>query len=79
MSLGSNMFAAGFADTELRRTIMSGMMGHPLAEDLAVVNNTLSTWSPRSVRMIPYFRYRRLILITALPAQIWGLRMLLSY
>ena len=79
MSLGSNMFAAGFADTELRRTIMSGMMGHPLAEDLAVVNNTLSTWSPRSVRMIPYSRYRRLILITALTAQIWDLRMLLSY
>jgi len=24
---------------------MSGMMGRPLAEDLAVVNNTLSTWS----------------------------------
>jgi hypothetical protein len=52
MSLGSNMFAAGFADTELRRTIMSGMMGRSLAEDLAVVNNTLTTWSPRSVRMI---------------------------
>jgi hypothetical protein len=25
--LGSNMFAAGFADTELRRTILSGMDG----------------------------------------------------
>jgi hypothetical protein len=46
------MFAAGFADTELWGTIMSGMMGHSLAEDLAVVNNTLSTWSRRSVRMI---------------------------
>jgi hypothetical protein len=67
MSLGSNMFAAAFADTELRRTIMSGMMGRPLAEDLAVVNNTLTTWSQRSVRMILYSRYRRLtILITML-------------
>lgn len=47
------MFAAGFADTELRRTIMSGMMGHPLAEDLAVVNNKLTTWSQRSVRITP--------------------------
>jgi hypothetical protein len=46
------MFAAGFADTELRTTIMSGMMGHPLAEDLAVFNNTLSTWSQRFVRSL---------------------------
>jgi hypothetical protein len=38
---------------------MSGMMGRPLAEDLAVVNNTLSTWSLRSVRMTLYSRYRR--------------------
>jgi hypothetical protein len=80
MSLGSNMFAAGFADTELRRTIMSGMMGRSLAEDVAVVNNTLSTWSARSVRMILYSRYRRLIiLITALTAQIWDRRMRVSY
>jgi hypothetical protein len=34
---------------------MSGMMGLALAEDLAVVNNTLSTWSARSVRMILYY------------------------
>ncbi|KAI0280295.1 hypothetical protein BGY98DRAFT_1076449 [Russula aff. rugulosa BPL654] len=45
VTYSSNMFAAGFADTELRRTIMSGMIGHPLAEDLAVVNNKLTTWS----------------------------------
>ena len=44
---------------------MSGMMGRPLAEDLAVVNNTLTTWSQRSVRMILYSRYCRLtVLIT---------------
>jgi hypothetical protein len=64
----------------LRRTIMSGMMGHSLAEDLAVVNNTLSTWSTRSVRKIFYSRNHRLILlITVLTAQIWDLRMLPSY
>ena len=28
---------------------MSGMMGRSLAEDLSVVNNTLSTWSQWSV------------------------------
>ena len=49
MSLGSNMFATGFADTELQRIILSSMQDHPLAEDLSVVNNTLTIWSPRSV------------------------------
>lgn len=45
VTYSSNMFTAGFSDTELRRIIMSGMMGHSLDEDLAVVNNTLITWS----------------------------------
>jgi hypothetical protein len=57
------MFVAGFADTELKRNIMSGMMGRSLVEDLAVINNTLTTWSQRSVCMILYSRYCRLIMV----------------
>jgi hypothetical protein len=60
------MFAAGFADTELRRAIMSGMMGRSLAEGLAVVNNTLTSWPQRSVRMVLYSRHRFIVLITVL-------------
>lgn len=46
---------------------MSGMMGRPLAEDLAVANGTLTTWSQRSVPLIVHSRYRHLtILITML-------------
>jgi hypothetical protein len=52
VTYSSNMFVAGFADTELRSIILSGMESHPLGEDLAVVNNTLSVWSTRSVRLL---------------------------
>jgi hypothetical protein len=52
MSLGSNMFAAGFGDAELQWIIFSGMLSHPLGEDIAFVDNTLTTWSPRSVRLV---------------------------
>lgn len=46
---------------------MSGMMGRSLAEDLAVVNNTLITWSRRLVHMKLYILHQRLIfLITVL-------------
>jgi hypothetical protein len=77
MSLGSNMFTAGFADTELRRTIMSGMMGRSLAEDLAVVNNTLTAWSRRSVHVVPLSPPHHSHNHST--AQIWDLRMPLSY
>ena len=39
---------------------MSGLMGRSLAEDLAIVNNTITAWSQRSVRMI---RYRSFIIL----------------
>lgn len=71
------MFAAGFADTELQRIIMSGVQDHSLAEDLSVVNNTLTIWSPRSVCLPP-----PLVTLTSRShntAPIWEPRMLLSY
>ena len=72
------MFAAGFADTELQRIIMSGVQDHSLAEDLSVVNNTLTIWSPRSVCLPP----PPLVTLTSRShntAPIWEPRMLLSY
>jgi hypothetical protein len=43
---------------------MSGLMRRSLAEDVTAVNNTLITWSQRSVRMILCSSHRRLIIIT---------------
>ncbi|KAH9978435.1 hypothetical protein BJV77DRAFT_1073912 [Russula vinacea] len=45
VTYSSNMFAAGFANTELQRIIMSSVQDHSLDEDLSVVNNTLTMWS----------------------------------
>ncbi|KAH9957083.1 hypothetical protein BC827DRAFT_1227395 [Russula dissimulans] len=47
ITYSSNMFAAGFADTKLRRLILSGMESHPAAEYVYVSgdNTTYTTWS----------------------------------
>jgi len=43
------MFAAGFADTKLRRLILSGMESHTEGEHVTVNNTTSAAWSARSV------------------------------
>ena len=67
VTYSSNMFVAGFADTELQSIILSGMDGHPLNEDLSIVNNTLSVGSTRSVRLVHSSRHSRLIVFITQP------------
>ena len=67
VTYSSNMFAAGFGDTELQTIILSGMESHPLAEGLVVANNTLTTWSTRSVWLVLSLRSHHLIVLIRSP------------
>lgn len=67
VTYSSNMFAAGFGDTELQTIILSGMASHPLAEGLVVANNTLTTWSARSVCLVLSLRSHHLIVLIRSP------------